>query len=237
METSEKELTIWLTYHEDSQVEQYGLKEDDTIRLFKGNAPNIEGENINHLNRFYSEMTTMYWVWKNQHKSRLVGFCHYRRRFPSLIEIKQGECQVLKIQKQSYTLSGHYKCVHNYQDYDDIVDILNHKYGEGNKYAEYLLHGTTFIPFCCFIMHWGDFVKLCEFFFPILFEFDRLHGLHMDASRYWAKAEKDFRYDNKNYQCRAMSFLAERLISCYMVCDMNAYCVQLLHNEYDFGAV
>lgn len=37
------------------------------------------------------------------------------------------------------------------------------------------------------------------------------------------KAKKDFRYDNVDYQCRAMSFLAERLISCWLVCEMEVY--------------
>ena len=49
-----KELTIWRTYHSDSQLVDYSLKEEGAIKLFKGNAP-VEGENINHLNQFYSE--------------------------------------------------------------------------------------------------------------------------------------------------------------------------------------
>ena len=72
MEIAEKEMTVWLTYHDDAQIEQYNLKEDDTIRLFKGNNTEVEGENINHLNRFYSEMTTMYWVWKEKQIRRFL---------------------------------------------------------------------------------------------------------------------------------------------------------------------
>lgn len=234
MEKTVKDLTIWLTYHEDAQIEQYHLKEDDIIRLFRGDSMDTEGENINHLNHFYSEMSTMYWVWKNNHKTTYVGFCHYRRQFSAVIEPDSGECQVLKIQEQQISLLEHYKYAHNYQDYYDIIDILNDKYGEGNKYSDYLLHSKTFIPFCCFIMHWEDFVSLCEFLFPILFAFDDLHGLHMDAERYMAKAEKDFRYDDKKYQCRAMSFLAERLISSYIFCNMKAFCVNTLNQNVAF---
>ena len=100
----EKDLTIWLTYHDDAQIEQYDLKEDDTIRLFKGNNMEVEGENINHLNKFYSEMTTMYWVWKNNIRSKHVGFCHYRRRFTHLMEIEQGECQVMEVINFPFTV-------------------------------------------------------------------------------------------------------------------------------------
>ncbi len=229
MEQTEKEMTMWLTYHDDAQIEQYNLKEDDTVRLFKGNNLDIKGESINHLNRFYSEMTTMYWVWKNNKRSKYVGFCHYRRRFTHFMEVEHGECQVLNIANFPFTLFHHYKDAHNYNDYYDIIDILNEKYGENNKYTEYMLQSKTFIPNCCFIMHYDDFVSLCEFFFPILFEFDRRHNLNMDADKYWAKAERDFRYDNKAYQCRAMSFLAERLISCYIVCHMKPFYVNALY--------
>ena len=46
------ELKIWLTYHDDKLIQEYGLKETDTIHLFKGNDVSVKGENINHLNRY-----------------------------------------------------------------------------------------------------------------------------------------------------------------------------------------
>ena len=228
------DLTIWITYHEDAHIEQYNLKEDNMICLFKGNDTNVEGKSINHLNRFYSEMTTIYWVWKNKKVSKNVGFCHYRRRFTHLVELNRGECQVMEIVNFPSTILYQYKDAHNYKDFYDIIDILNEKYGEGNKYSKYMLNSKTFVPFCCFIMTYEDFEALCEFLFPILFEFDRKHNLNMDADKYWTKTEKDFRYDDKNYQCRAVSFLAERLISCYIVCNMNAVSVKSIGTRLEY---
>lgn len=38
------------------------------------------GENISSRNLYYSELTGIYWVWKNQHADT-IGSCHYRRFF------------------------------------------------------------------------------------------------------------------------------------------------------------
>ena len=206
------ELIIWLTYHNDKQIQEYKLKDTENIRLFKGNDTSVEGDNINHLNRFYSELTTMYYVWKNRIESRQIGFCHYRRPFNNVFEVDEGQCQVLSINHGS-PIFQHYKFAHNYQDMYDIVDVLNKLYGDKNPYSQYLLKGNVFIPCCCFIMNYSDFEKLCEWLFPILFAWDKKNGLNMDPTKYMEKAQRDFRYDDVNYQCRAVAFLAERLIS------------------------
>lgn len=219
-----KELNVWITYHRDEQIQEYSLHEDEICRLFKGNNLAITGENINYLNAFYSELVTLYWVWKNKKKSAIVGFCHYRRQFGKLLELQLGECQVLCVNTHCNVFK-HYKLAHNYQDLYDIIRILNELYGIDNKYSKYLLEGTVFIPFCCFVMHWEDFEKLCEFLFKILFEFDRRNGLSLNPVQYREKAERDFPYDNVDYQQRAAGFLAERLISCYLLHELKVLCL------------
>lgn len=219
-----KELTIWITYHDNAQINQYGLYEDETYSLFKGNDLDVKGENINHLNPYYAEIVTLYWVWKNNLKSKKVGFCHYRRKFSHILSIEPGQCQVLAINRNC-SVFNHYKNSHNYHDLYDAIDILNNIYGDDNKYAKYLLESKTFIPFCCFIMQWDDFNRLCNFLFPILFAYDNLHGLNLSPQHYAEKAEKDFRYDNITYQQRFMGFMAERLISCYLACEFQINCL------------
>ena len=220
----EKEFMMWITYHDDKQIEDYDLYETDDVKLFKGNNMDIVGENINHLNKFYSEMVTFYYVWKNNIKSRVIGFGHYRRQFKFIGEVKEGECQVRTI-NHGFPVFSQYKHAHNYQDMYDAIEILNEKYGKDNKYSKYLLEGNIFIPNCCFIMNYGDFEKLCEWLYPILFAWDKKNELDMTPEKYMEKAKRDFRYDNVDYQCRAISFLAERLISCYFVTEMTPFCI------------
>ena len=31
------------------------------------------------MNCYYSELTGLYWIWKNDHETEYVGTCHYRR--------------------------------------------------------------------------------------------------------------------------------------------------------------
>ena len=37
------------------------------------------GDNISEKNCYYSELTGIYWIWRNVHDLDYVGVCHYRR--------------------------------------------------------------------------------------------------------------------------------------------------------------
>ena len=59
-----------------------GLGEHTTS---KGWLKDNTGDNISHKNKFYSELTFYYWLWKNKFyeisDNEWVGFCQYRRHW------------------------------------------------------------------------------------------------------------------------------------------------------------
>jgi hypothetical protein len=74
-------MITYITYFNDKQVEEYNLKADDNTILFKANDENVSGDSINNLNVFYCELTTLYWIWKNDKSNDLICHKQYRRPF------------------------------------------------------------------------------------------------------------------------------------------------------------
>lgn len=82
---------IYIMYYKKGMI----LPLDDFYApLFCGNFPgkaqlpylkDDSGENISLKNEFFSELTGIYWVWKNT-SQHITGICHYRRYFTALPE-------------------------------------------------------------------------------------------------------------------------------------------------------
>jgi len=63
------------------------------------------GQNISARNPYYSELTGIYWAWKNTRQD-VVGSCHYRRFFtakpcPILHRLKKSIWAVTGLRKES----------------------------------------------------------------------------------------------------------------------------------------
>ena len=61
-----------------NNISREDILKDSTYVIYNVNKYH-ELPNIDSLNRFFCEWCSMYYIWKNQIKSDLVTFCHYRR--------------------------------------------------------------------------------------------------------------------------------------------------------------
>lgn len=212
---------IWITYDNDVQ----GIRNDDTHTSFALHQE-PEGKNINAKHPVYGGMVAMWYVWKNARKSSYVGFCDIRKTFNVSRLPSKGECQVGRIVDLGSTLYAQYAQYHNAGDMDAMIVLLDKMYGEGNAYTKYIREGRNLIANGSFVMRWADFTKLCRFLFPLLEKFEdgvvsRYKSDTVSAFR--AKAAQDFGGERVEYQMRSVSYLAERLISAWIFCNMSPF--------------
>ncbi|MDR1332080.1 MAG: DUF4422 domain-containing protein [Tannerella sp.] len=107
-------IKIFSFYYKNTPV----LVADDLYQpVMAGNAPDVSndkiqgdaaGDNISAKNRNYSELTGLFWVWKNTRED-IVGSCHYRRYFtakpePALYRLKRLLYYPVGLYKKRYGL-------------------------------------------------------------------------------------------------------------------------------------
>lgn len=110
------------------------------------------GDNISAKNCYYSELTGLYWVWKNVTDVDYVGVCHYRRY---LINEKgkvftRGELEQIlpkvdmittKRLKLRYPYYEGYRATHHIENLDTAGEVIREMYPEYYPYFEQLVHG------------------------------------------------------------------------------------------------
>lgn len=158
--------------------------------------PDNAGDNISGENDFWSEITGLYWAWKNLGETKYVGLCSYRRFFNfkngvkpiELIKSNSAQSRINKVDYSrldeifetkdvvtpipyKYPWSIRRVCSKNYNDSD--FEILENyiKHSESNYYEDYLFsmyNSNQMIGHNMFIMKWDDFQDYCGWVFGIL---------------------------------------------------------------------
>lgn len=169
-----------------------------------------EGEdNISEQNPFFSELTGMYWIWKQCRDTDYVGVCHYRR-FPVIKDggterlMTEKDCErILKeydlITTEKLTLHSNYyegfAVDHNLYDLQVTAQVVEEKYPEYAECFERLVHGNQVYFGNICVMSKKLYDKYCEWLFTILFEVQR----RIDVTGY------------DGYRKRVFGFLSEFL--------------------------
>ena len=142
------------------------------------------GENISYKNQYYSELTGMYWVWKNFHDSENVGICHYRRflvndagrlftenQIESLLT--RYDLITTKTLTMRYPYYDGFSHNHNLRDLQVAMEIIKDMYPEYYPTLNELVHKRETWFGNIMICKKTLYDAYCGWLFPIFFEMEK----------------------------------------------------------------
>lgn len=176
------------------------------------------GDNISEKNGYYSELTGLYWLWKNC-QADYKGLVHYRRhlgsaapvarwkkdRFERIVggdEVRQllAQYDIIVAKKRHYyieTVYSHYGHTFRAEQFDLCRAVLNECCPEYVSAWDALMQSTSAHIFNMFIMSREHFDAYCAWMFPILFEMEQ----RLDPESY-----------HDAFQARYLGRVSERLL-------------------------
>jgi hypothetical protein len=131
------------------------------------------GDNISDKNYKYSELTAMYWAWKNS-KEEYLGICHYRRILclsnDDLRKVKQHNINVvLPLPFVCYPdTSGQYGRYISIEDQKKMMQALKEVSPDYYREAIRILQETYLYNYNIFLADSHTFHEYCHWIFPIL---------------------------------------------------------------------
>ena len=184
------------------------------------------GDNISFKNPYYSEMTGLYWIWKNSNldDDSITGLVHYRRFFTNTIgdllytyfdvkpnilkfetienSLKHYDAIVPKKEKIIRTVKEFYAEKHVVEDLDTIRDVIGELTPEYLKAFDAVMSMHSFYYASMILCRMGLLERYCEWAFPVMFEIEK--RTHFS------------KYDSV-YQQRLLGFTGERLLHIWIV--------------------
>ena len=165
------------------------------------------GENISLKNPYYSELTGLYWAWKNDKDSDILGLAHYRRFLLDDRGMLFDRChieQVLNeydiITTKQIILDHPYEEAfggkHAPKDFKILRDVISLRYPEYLDIFEEVSSGTHTYFANMMIARRNVFDAYCEWLFDILFSMEK----RVDMTGY------------NDYQKRLYGFVSELLL-------------------------
>lgn len=160
-------------------------------RFTKKDLPYISddtGDNISEKNQNYCELTAIYWLWKNYNLPDYVGISHYRRYFVTGLRSKIiREDHVLNVLKDyDVILPFEYNTKSNVgahfansksgrkKDLDNLRMVISRKRKEYLNDYDYIMNSKSTSYCNMAILSKENFLKYCEWLFPILLEVEKL---------------------------------------------------------------
>lgn len=196
---------------------KYNERKDDTyvtVHVGRAGKPDLgymgddTGDNISLANCYYSELTGLYWVWKNYKGDENVGICHYRRFFinEDWNVLSSDEYDKILEDYDIITSKAMYTSENTYREYYAKVQHIQDLEAEGEVIKE--LFPEDYPAFCSVMdgkkHYFGNLMvtsrelydEYCEWLFTIFFALEE----KLDVSTY------------DDYHKRVFGFLSEQLL-------------------------
>lgn len=165
------------------------------------------GDNISAKNQYYSELTGMYWVWKNYTGSENVGICHYRRFLVNDAGklFTKGEIEALlgrydlittKTLTMRYPYYDGFSHNHNLKDLETALSVIEAMYPDYYETLEKMIHQRQTWFGNIMICKKTLYDEYCSWLFPIFFEMEK----RIDVESY------------DDYHKRVFGFISEFLL-------------------------
>lgn len=178
------------------------------------------GDNISYKHRFYSELSALYWAWKNCDYAYL-GLCHHRRyfsgkkkknceeKFSRILSREElmsrlAKCSVILAKKRHYvieTKESQFVHSHGEEGMDICRQVVGELYPDCLSVFNKVMKRTWQHNFNMFIMGKPIADLYCDWLFSILFEIEKRINLgnYKDA-----------------YSSRILGYLGERLLDVFI---------------------
>jgi hypothetical protein len=175
------------------------------------------GDNIAYKNSNYSELTGLYWLWKNlDFEIGTLGVIHYRRflmsnyKMNQLLSIDEATRIVSSGKiivptsctfRRYKTAENQYRRTHHIEDLNCTREVIKRLYPQDLPAFDIFLKKHQFYAFNIFVMSRSDFDAYSQWLFTILFEVEKM----TDYANY------------SDYDKRIYGFLAERLFNVWLI--------------------
>ena len=246
----EKTVEIYTVFHKPWKIYQ----NDIVIPIHAGRALNTKrakpllnkmigddtGDNISLKNQRYSELTALYWIWKNS-KADYVGLMHYRRYFNlapfirSKSQCKERLCalgleadNIKKLMNDydiivtSYDLNrphyNYYARWHFVENLDLAIDYIRKNHPSEAAVIDKVMMSKHFIAYNMFIAKKKIINRYAAWIFKVLADLeDKLEYDH-DKASFGCVIPR-----HPTYQLRAPAYLSERLFDVWLEAHKNEY--------------
>lgn len=228
----ENELTVYIAAHKPCSFikNEYYCPIQVNAKKNKHFLPVTDdvGNNISEKNDRFCELTALYWIWKNDHHSKYVGLCHYRRYFKMNFGIwnwrkiqYEQKCitnndtmisdNIIKYLEKGYIIlpkpqkfdkmnvQEHYSTYHDGLDLRILKETTLKKYPQYTKAWDAVFNGHKLYTFNMFIMRRNYFDDYMKWLFTILFNVETKILPKVDP-----------------YQNRVFGFMSERLFNVFL---------------------